>query len=205
MTETTTLSAELRSRAGTGGARETRRNGRTPAVIYGNKTEPMSISLDSAELARQVRRHGFLNHVFDIELDGRKERVIPRDVQNHPLTGRPLHVDFMRVSATSTVDIEVEVEFINDDKAPGLKRGGVLNVVMRTISLECRPDAIPEQLFVDLAGLEIGDSVHLSAVPLPAGVKVMETDADATVASIAPPITEAEPVAAAEAEETSAS
>lgn len=205
MTETTTLSAELRSRAGTGGARETRRNGRTPAVIYGNKTEPMSISLDSAELARQVRRHGFLNHVFDIELDGRKERVIPRDVQNHPLTGRPLHVDFMRVSATSTVGIEVEVEFINDDKAPGLKRGGVLNVVMRTISLECRPDAIPEQLFVDLAGLEIGDSVHLSAVPLPAGVKVMEADADATVASIAPPITEAEPVAAAEAEETSAS
>jgi len=204
MTETTTLSAELRSRAGTGGARETRRNGRTPAVIYGNKTEPMSISLDSAELARQVRRHGFLNHVFDIELDGRKERVIPRDVQNHPLTGRPLHVDFMRVSATSTVDIEVEVEFINEDKAPGLKRGGVLNVVMRTISLECRPDAIPEQLFVDLAGLEIGDSVHLSAVPLPAGVKVVEADADATVASIAPPSAEAEPAAAAEGEEPAA-
>jgi large subunit ribosomal protein L25 len=204
MTETTTLTAELRSRAGTGGARETRRNGRTPAVIYGNKTEPMMISLDSAELARQVRRHGFLNHVFDINVGGRQERVIPRDVQNHPLTGRPLHVDFMRVSATTEISVDVEVVFLNDDKAPGLKRGGVLNVVMRTIPLECRPDAIPEQLTVDLTGLEIGDTVHLSAITLPPGVTLADGDGDATVASIAPPTAEAAPTAAAEGEETAA-
>lgn len=205
MTETTTLTAEVRSRAGTGGARETRRGGRTPAVIYGSKQDTVMISLDSAELARQVRRHGFLNHVFDIDLGGRKERVIPRDVQNHPLTGRPLHVDFMRVSAATAIKVEVEVAFINEDKAPGLKRGGVLNVVMRMVELECTPDAIPEQLTVDLAGLEIGDAVHLGAIVLPAGVALVGAESEATVATIAPPSTEAAPTAAAEGDETAAS
>ena len=202
MTETITLNAEVRSRAGTGGARETRRNGRTPAVIYGSKLDTLMISLDSAELARHVRRHGFANHVFDIDIGGRKERVIPRDVQNHPLSGRPLHVDFMRVSATTALTVEVEVVFLNEDQAPGLKRGGVLNVVMRTIEVECTPDAIPERLTVDLSGLDIGDAVHLGAIALPAGVELGDVDADATVATIAPPTTEAaaEP-AAAEGEE----
>lgn len=205
MTETMTLSAEVRSRAGTGGAREARRNGRTPAIIYGSDTAPMMISLDSALLARQVRRHGFLTHVFDIEVGGRKERVIPRDVQNHPLTGLPLHVDFLRVSATTEVDVEVEVSFLNEDKAPGLKRGGVLNVVMRTIPIVCRPDAIPEQLTVDLTGLEIGDAVHITAIVLPQGVKLAEAASDSTVASIAPPTAEEAPAAeAAEGEETPA-
>lgn len=190
MTETTTLTAQVRDRAGTGGARETRRNGRTPAVIYGSKREPLMISLDTNELSRQVRRHGFLNHVVDIELSGRKERCIPREVQNHPLTGRVLHVDFMRVTAATAIGVDVDVVFINEDKAPGLKRGGVLNVVMRTIPLECKPDAIPEQLTVDLSGFEIGDSVHLSAIALPAGVQLADVEAGATVASIAPPSAE---------------
>lgn len=206
MTETMILSAEVRSRAGTGGARETRRNGRTPAIIYGSDKAPMMISLDSALLARQVRRHGFLTHIFDIEIGGRKERVIPRDVQNHPLTGLPLHVDFLRVSATTEVDVELEVTFINEDKAPGLKRGGVLNVVMRTIPIVCRPDAIPEQLTVDLTGLEIGDAVHVTAIVLPQGVKLAEAEeGEATVATIAPPTAEEAPAAeAAESEQSSA-
>ena len=190
MTETTTLNAEVRSRAGTGGARETRRNGRTPAMIYGSKLDTLMISLDSAELAKQVRRHGFLNHVFDIDIEGRKERVIPREVQNHPLSGRALHVDFMRISATTAITVEVEVVFINEDKAPGLKRGGVLNVVMRTIEVECTPDAIPEQLTVDLSGLEIGDAIHLGAIALPAGVELTDLDIEATVVTLAPPTVE---------------
>lgn len=191
MSDIITLAAEPRSRSGTGGARQTRRSQRTPAIIYGNRQEPVMISIDSSELLRQVRRHGFLNHVFDIDLAGRKERVIPRDVQNHPLTGRPLHVDFMRVSAASLLKLEVELAFENEDKAPGIIRGGVVNVVMRSIEVECKPDAIPEQLTVDLTGLDIGDVVHLGAIKLPEGVGLASGEADDTVASIAPPTSEA--------------
>jgi large subunit ribosomal protein L25 len=190
MTDVMTLTAELRRRAGTGGAREARRGGKIPAVIYGNAQDSLMISLDGAELAKHLRRPGFLTHVFEIDVGGRKERVLPRDVQQDPVSGRPLHVDFMRFSAGTKITVEVEVHFDNEDKAPGLKRGGVLNVVMRTIELVCSPDAIPQSVTVDLAGLEVGDVIHVGAVTLPAGAELADTDEDATIASIAAPSTE---------------
>ena len=202
MADVVSLAAEVRGRAGKGGAREQRRAGRIPAVIYGNKQDPLMIALDSAEMLKHLRRPGFMAHVFEIVVDGRKERVLPREVQHDPVSGKPLHVDFMRFSATTKIDVAVEVRFENEDKSPGLKRGGVLNVVRHTIDLICKPDAIPECVRVDLTGLEMGDVVHLDAIVLPAGVEIGEDDPQATIASIAAPSTEeiAEPAAEEEAE-----
>jgi large subunit ribosomal protein L25 len=190
MSDTIPLTAEVRARAGKGGARETRRAGRIPAIIYGNRQEPMMIAVDEAQLNLQLRKPGFMAHVFEIELAGRKERVLPRDVQNDPVSGRPLHVDFMRFSAETRVTVAVEVRFVNDDKAPGLRLGGVLNVVQHSIDLVCRPDAIPEAITVDLTGLQLGDVIHLDGVSLPADVELGESDPKATIASIAAPTSE---------------
>lgn len=202
MADVVSLAAEVRSRAGKGGAREQRRAGRIPGVIYGNKQDPLMIALDGVEMLKHLRRPGFMAHVFEIAIDGRKERVLPREVQHDPVSGKPLHVDFMRFSATTRIDVAVEVRFENEDKSPGLKRGGVLNIVRHTIDLICKPDAIPECIRVDLAGLEMGDVIHLDAVALPEGVEIGEDDPQATIASIAAPSTEeiAEPAAEEEAE-----
>ncbi len=200
MTETQTLTAALRGRVGKGGARAVRREGRIPAVIYGNRQDVRLISLDANELSQQLRRPGFLSHVYEINLDGDKERVLPREVQSDPLSGRPLHVDFMRFSAATKITVAVEVRFENEAKAPGLKKGGVLNVVMREVEVVCSPNAIPQSLSVDLAGLDIGDVVHIGALALPSGVELAITDEDATVASIAAPTQEAVAAEPAEGE-----
>lgn len=191
MSDVVTLAAEVRGRSGKGGARETRRAGHIPAVIYGNKQEPLSVAVDALEIGKLLRRPGFMTHVFELDVKGgTKERVLPRAVQNDPVTGQPLHVDFMRFSASSRVEVEVAVRFENEAKAPGLKKGGVLNVVLHTIALECNPDSIPESIVVDLAGLELGDVVHLDALTLPPGVALAEADAQAPVASITAPTSE---------------
>jgi large subunit ribosomal protein L25 len=207
MPDVVSLAAELRGRAGKGGARESRRAGRVPAVIYGNKQEPVLIALDGAELLKHLRRPGFMAHVFEITVAGARERVLPREVQHDPVSGKPLHVDFMRFSAETRIHVEVRVKFENEDKAPGLKKGGVLNVVHHTLDLVCSPDAIPESVTVDLTGLELGDVIHADAIKLREGVELGEDDPQATIASIAAPSTEeiAEPAAeeeAAEAEKT---
>jgi large subunit ribosomal protein L25 len=199
MADTISLAAEARERAGKGAARQTRRDGRVPAVIYGNKQAPVMISLESKGLLKQIRGHGFFSHVFEIDIDGTKERVLARDLQKDPVTEAPLHVDFMRFSATTTFEVDVEVVFENEDDSPGLKFGGVLNVVMRTIPLICRPDAIPERISVDLTGLEVGDVIHLSTVSIPASAELAITDPEATVATIAAPTIA--PVEEEEAEE----
>ncbi len=200
MPDVVSLAAELRGRAGKGGARESRRAGRVPAVIYGNKQEPVLIALDGAELLKHLRRPGFMAHVFEITVAGARERVLPREVQHDPVSGKPLHVDFMRFGAETRIHVEVRVKFENEDKAPGLKKGGVLNVVHHTLDLVCSPDAIPESVTVDLNGLELGDVIHADAIELPAGVELGEDDPQATIASIAAPSTEeiAEPAAAEE-------
>jgi large subunit ribosomal protein L25 len=202
MTEAQTLTAAARGRVGKGGARAVRREGRVPAVIYGNRQDARLISLDAGELTQQLRRPGFLTHVYEIDVGGAKERVLAREVQSDPVTGRPLHVDFMRFGATTKFTVAVEVRFENEAKAPGLKKGGVLNVVMREVEVVCSPDAIPQFLSVDVAGLDIGDVVHIGALSLPPGVELAITDADATVASIAAPTVEE--VAAEPAEEEAA-
>jgi large subunit ribosomal protein L25 len=205
MADTISFAAEARERAGKGAARQTRRAGRIPAVIYGNKQAPVMISLDSKELLKQVRGHGFFSHVFEIDVGGNKEQVLARDLQKDPVTGIPLHVDFMRFGATTRFEVDVELVFENEEESPGLKFGGVLNVVMRTIPLMCRPDAIPESIRIDLTGLEVGDVIHVEKLAIPASAELMITDPEATVATIAAPtVATAEGEGAEEEEEAEA-
>ncbi len=187
MSEVQSMPAERRERAGKGAARATRRAGRIPGVIYGNKQEPVLISIEPRHLQRELQKAGFFATLFDLELDGQRHRVLARDVQFDPVTDRPLHIDFLRVAADTKVNVEVPVVFINEELSPGLKRGGVLNVVRHEIELICAADQIPTSITVDLQGLEIGDTVHISTVKLPEGVTPAITDRDFTVASIAAP------------------
>jgi large subunit ribosomal protein L25 len=185
MPEITTLSAERRARAGKGAARATRRMGRVPGIIYGGDRDPMLISLEPRELSRALSKRGFLATVAEVRTDDAVDRTLPRDVQYHPATDEPLHVDFMRVGADTRVTVTVPVSFINHEMSIGLRRGGILNIVRHGIALICQVDNIPEQLVVDLNGLDIGDSVHVRAVTLPPGSRLTITDRDFTIASIA--------------------
>jgi large subunit ribosomal protein L25 len=185
MPEITTLSAERRAQAGKWAARATRRMGRVPGIIYGGDRDPMLISLDPRELSRALTKRGFLAMVVEVRVDDDVHRTLPRDVQYHPATDEPLHVDFMRVGVDTRVTVTVPVAFINPEMSIGLRRGGILNIVRHGIALICQVDNIPEQLVVDLNGLDIGDSVHISAVTLPPGSRLAITDRDFTIASIA--------------------
>ena len=185
MPEIITLSAELRARAGKGTARATRRGGRVPGIIYGGDREPMPISLEPGELSRAVARRGFFATLVDLTIDGSVERALPREMQHHPVTDKPLHIDFMRVAANSRVTVTVPVVFINHEQSTGLRRGGILNIVRHGIELNCPVDGIPDHLTVSLEGLAIGDSVHISAVALPEGCRPSITGRDFTIASIA--------------------
>ena len=187
MAEAYVLNAEKRERAGKGAARATRRAGRVPAVIYGDKKDSVMISLEPIELTKFINTGGFFSHLVEINVDSDKHRVLARDIQLDPVTDRPVHVDFMRISKGSRVAVMVPIHYVNDEASPGIKRGGVLNVVRHEVELSVNPEAIPEFLEVDLDGLDIGDSVHISAVPLPEGVKPTITDRDFTVATIAAP------------------
>ena len=187
MSDVQNLSAELRSRAGKGAARQTRRDGRVPGVIYGNKQPATLISVEPRELLRQLRKKAFHATLFDIACDGKKERVLPRDVQFDPVSDKPTHVDFMRVGENTRVYVDVPVVFQNEAQSPGLKRGGVLNIVRHEVELVCSVDHILQQIIIDLAGLDIGDSVHISMVKLPEGVRPAIADRDFTVATIAVP------------------
>jgi len=185
MPEIATLSAEPRVQAGKGAARAVRRRGRVPAIIYGAGVDPAPISLDPRELSRALAKRGFLATLVDVTVDGAAQRTLPRDVQYHPVSGLPLHVDFMRVGATTRLRVEVPVVFVNREMSVGLRRGGILNIVRHEIELSCPVENIPDRLVVDLDGLDIGDSVHISAVAMPEGCRPRITDRDFTVASIA--------------------
>ena len=187
MADITVLTANTREKVGKGSAREARRQGNIPAVIYGDKKSPIPIVVEKKILERQLRSGGFFNTLFDIDINGELNRVLPRDVQLHPVTDVPEHVDFLRVSATTTVSVEVPVEFIGDDVSPGIKSGGVLNVVRYTVEVSCTPDLIPNTLLLDLSSAEIGDSLHISAVNLPEGVTPTISDRDFTIATIVAP------------------
>jgi large subunit ribosomal protein L25 len=179
--------AEVRDRAGKGAARATRREGRVPGVIYGNKQDPVMITVDPVQLYKQVSAPGFFGRVYEIEVDGKSHRVLPRDLQLDPVTDQPIHVDFMRFSAKTRVNVDVAVNFLNEEECDGLRQGGVLNVVRHAIELRCAPDNIPESLEADLTGLDVGDSIHISAITLPDGAELTITDRDFTVATIAAP------------------
>ncbi len=187
MGQATLLAGELRQGTYKGAARATRRAGRVPAVIYGNKEASVLISIDPLDLLQQLRGPGFFARVYEIEIGGKKHRVLARDLQVDPVTDRPIHVDFMRFSEATRLNIDVQVVFENHEESPGLKRGGVLNVVRHTVEMRCKPDSIPESITVDLTGLDIGDSVHISAIEVPEDVELAVADRDFTVATIAAP------------------
>ncbi|MGI9482271.1 MAG: 50S ribosomal protein L25/general stress protein Ctc [Hyphomicrobiales bacterium] len=190
MADNVTLAAELREGTGKGAARAIRREGRVPAVIYGDKQDPITISLGYTEVMKQVNTGLFMTRLVDLEVDGKKFRTIPRDVQFEPVRDFILHIDFLRLGKGATVNVEIPVVFVNEDDSPGLKRGGVLNVVRYTVELVCPASSIPEELTIDVGGLDIGDSVHISEVDLPDDVKPTIDDRDFTIASVAAPAAE---------------
>src|SRR5687768_6631440 len=187
MSEQLTLSAETRERAGKGASRALRNQGRVPAVVYGEKKEPLSIHLEEKALVKALSSGHFMNSVVMIDAGGATTRTLPKDVQFHPVTDRPLHVDFLRISEHAQVTVAVPIVFINEEKSKGLKRGGVLNAVRHELELVCDAAEIPEDVIVDLAGTDIGDSIHISNVTLPKGTASAITDRDFTIATIAAP------------------
>jgi large subunit ribosomal protein L25 len=184
MSEAYELKAEARERVGKGSAREIRRNGKVPAVIYGDKQAPVSITLDYKTLYYKIHGGGFKTTIANILLDGKSIQVLPKDFQLDPVTDRPVHVDFLRISAKSVVNVHVPIHFHNEDASPGIKRGGVLNIVRHDVELHAPANAIPDAIDIDLTGLQIGDSVHISAVTLPKGVTPVIQDRDFTIATI---------------------
>jgi large subunit ribosomal protein L25 len=187
MSEALTLPAEARERAGKGASRELRRQGRVPAVIYGGKEEPTAIHIEAKELVRQLGSGHFMNSIVMIDVGGKKVRTLPKDVALHPVTDRPLHVDFLRLAKDAKIQVAVPVHFINEDDSPGLKKGGVLNVVRHELELVCESDKIPDDIKLDVAGLDIGDSIHISHVTLPEGSVSAITDRDFTIATVVAP------------------
>ncbi len=187
MSDTLNLPAETRERAGKGASRALRREGRVPAVVYGGKEEPLSIHVEEKLLRKQLGTGHFLNSIVEIEVGGKKLRTLPKDVAFHPVSDRPLHVDFLRLSKDSTVHVNVPVLFNNEEASPGLKRGGVLNIVRHELELICEADKIPEDIQIDVTGLDIGDSIHISYVKLPQGSTSAITDRDFTIATIIAP------------------
>ena len=198
MAEIASMTAEPRMALGKGGARATRRAGRIPGVIYGRGHDPVVVSVDGREFAMEYERAGFFSRLYELDVGREKMRVLPREVQVHPVSDAPLHIDFLRLTADTRIDVEVVVHFANEEEAPGLRRGGVLNIVRHGVELNCRADSIPESIVIDLSGLEIGDSVHISGVSLPEGVRPTITDRDFTIATIAAPTVIREEAAAEE-------
>lgn len=194
------LKATARQRAGKGTARQARREGKVPAVIYGNGETPESIALDYNDLWKQVLKGHFTSTVIDIDVEGKKSRVIPRDLQVDPVKDLPLHVDFLRIGKDGRIRVEVPVRFVNDQLSPGLKRGGVLNIVRHDIGVICPWDHIPPYFEVDLTGLEIGRSIHISSIVLPKDAELTVKERDFTIATIAGAVKEEETPAAAAAE-----
>jgi large subunit ribosomal protein L25 len=180
------LTATARPKAGKGASRAVRREGKVPGVIYGDNKEPIAIALDHKELKLKIYAGHFLTSVFNIAVDGAKHRVIPRDFQLDPVTDNPIHVDFLRLGEGATVRVRVPIHVKNADAAPGIKRGGTVNIVTHGIMVRCPADAIPQGFDVDLTGLEINYSKHLSDIQIPANVKVLE-HGDITLVTIVPP------------------
>lgn len=181
------LKAQLRERVGKGSSRELRRNGLVPAVIYGDKQTPISISLTSKDVTMKIHAGGFMTTVATIDVDGQKISVLPKDYQLDPVRDFTVHVDFLRVSGDTLLTVEIPVHFVNEDKSPGIKIGGVLNVVRHEVELYCPANAIPEFITADLSGLKIGDGIHISHIKLPEGVTSVIADRDFTIATIVSP------------------
>jgi len=187
MSETLTLAAETRGQVGKGASRSLRREGRVPAVIYGNKQDPASIHVEERALMRLLMTGHFMNSVVMVEVDGKAVRTLPKDVAFDVVTDRPVHVDFLRISEHATVHVSVPVVFTDEEESAGIKRGGVLNIVRHELELVCDAAEIPDEISISLKGLEVGDSIHISAVTLPKGATSAIDDRDFTIATIVAP------------------
>ena len=193
------LAAVARSGTGKGAARSVRREGRVPAVVYGGGLKPEPISVDYKDVNKLIFSGGFLTSIFELEIEGRKERVLPRDYQLAVVTDRPVHVDFLRLAPGSTVRIGIPVHVVNREASPGLKKGGAVNLVLHTVEVMAPADAIPESITIDLTDLDFHDSVHVSAIKLPEGCRPLSAKADLTVVTIVPPTVMVEETAATSA------
>ncbi|GLQ08594.1 50S ribosomal protein L25 [Devosia yakushimensis] len=187
MAATKVLKAQAREGVGKGAARELRRQGLVPAVIYGDKKPPVTISIAYKDAMKSIYAGGFLSHVIELDVDGTKHQVIPRDYQLDPVKDFAMHVDFLRIGKGAKLNVQVHVNFINEELSPGLKRGGTLNIVHHTLDLTVDAANIPEEVVVDLTGLDIGDAVHISNIKLPAGATDHSHEADVTIATIVAP------------------
>jgi len=197
------LKATARPKSGKGAARAERRAGRVPGVIYGNNQPPLPISVDDRELRQRILAGRFLTTIYDIDLEGKKHRVIPRDFHLDPVRDFPLHVDFMRLGEGATIRVSIPLHIQKAEASPGVKRGGTVNIVTHTIDLECSVDNIPQFIEADVSSLEISHSLHLSDIKLPDGVRSL-TREDATLVTIVPPSGYAEEMKAAAAGATAA-
>ena len=187
MSDQLPLPAEARDRAGKGASRALRREGRVPAVVYGDKKEALSVHVEEKLLAKMLSTGHFMNSVVMVEVGGKPNRTLPKAVDFHPVTSRPIHVDFLRIGEHTKVHVAVPLRFDNEEASPGLKRGGVLNAVIHELEIVCDAASIPNEIHIPLDGLEIGDSVHISQVKLPSGVEVAHGEEDFTVATIVAP------------------
>ena len=187
MSAALTLPAEARERAGKGASRQLRREGRVPAVIYGGKEDPIMIHVEEKELVKQLMTGHFMNSIVEVEIGGKKVKTLPKDVALNPVTDRPEHADFFRLAKGGKIEVSVPVVFLNEEASPGLKKGGVLNVVRHELELVCDNDKIPGEIEVDVTGKEVGDSIHISEVQLPAGSESAITDRDFTIATLVAP------------------
>ena len=200
MSKETSLNAEIRPGAGKSNVKKVISAGKIPSVIYGLGEDPINISLDKILIQKEISAGGFLTRIFSLNIDGKKNLAIPREVQFDPLSDQPIHVDFLRLAPDSKITLDIPTHFINEETSPGIKRGGVLNVNRRTIQLSCPANNIPEEIVFDLDGLEIGDTIRISSVTLPEGVVPLITDRDFTVASVAAPTVVKEPETPVEGE-----
>ncbi|MGY6636603.1 MAG: 50S ribosomal protein L25/general stress protein Ctc [Erythrobacter sp.] len=187
MSDVLNLPAEARERAGKGASRALRRTGRTPAVIYGGNEAPVQIHVEEKELVKQLMTGHFFNSIVEIEVGGKTVRTLPKDVAFNPVSDRPIHADFLRLSGDSKVTVQVPVVFVNEDASPGLKKGGVLNIVRHELELVCPSADIPAEIQIDVTGKDVGDSIHISEVALPKGVESAITDRDFTIATLVAP------------------
>ena len=204
MADTTIINGNLRNSTGKGAARATRRAGRIPAIIFGDKKETVSIDIEESEYKKIMNQSGIFSRLLDLSVDGKSNLVLTRDIQFHPVSENPLHVDFLRIGKGSNINVSVPVSFINEELSPGLKTGGVLNTVRFELELMCPADSIPEKIEINLEGLVVGDSIKISSVNLPDGVSSTITDRDFTIATIAAPtvMSEVSTEETAETEET---
>lgn len=199
MTAVKQIQASARAQVGKGAARAVRRQGLTPAVIYGAGEAPVAIALDANKTRQMIYAGHFLTTLFEIDVAGKKTRAIPRDYQLDPVKDFPIHVDFLRVAAGQTIKVEVPLHVVGQEQSPGLKNGGALQIVAHSLEIEVAPESIPEFIEVSVAGLEVGDTLHIDALKLPAGVSLTSTK-DLTLVTIIPPTVEDEEPVAAEGE-----